>query len=243
MRQKNAFSLIEVLLVMGIIAVITSMGLTISQKGIEKAYNQYWYTGYSALADATKEAILQTKLNPNDPAATLKAYSKYVAIKLMGVKAADYSYQNSTASFTAPNGIGYEISYYTSPVRGYYKIIMTIPRPKMQKEVPYKTILIYNFDPSVYNNSSLLYPSNETGPASEAGKYLSLQNRADLLPFYNIMDSEPLGQHTINKILSFREAYCNIHNSYNADNYTKIVCSGNSSSPGALFSINPRKVF
>ena len=240
MRQKNAFSLIEVLLVMGIIAVITSMGLTISQKGIEKAYNQYWYTGYSALSDATRDAIMKGKLDPDDPNSTLKTYSKYIAVKLMGVKAADYSYQNSTATFTAPNGIGYEITYVYTPAATYYKIIMTIPRPKMQKEVPYKTILIYNFDTNVYNNSSLFYPSSETLGSNE---YISLQNRADLLPFYNIMDSEPHGQHTINKIFSFREAYCNIHNSYNADNYTKIVCSGNSSSPGALFSINPRKVF
>ena len=58
MRQKEAFSLIEVLLVMGIIAVVTTMGISASKRSVDKAYNYYWYTGYSTLCDATMDAVL-----------------------------------------------------------------------------------------------------------------------------------------------------------------------------------------
>ncbi len=47
--HKPAFSLAELLIAMGIIAVVATMGVSISKKGVERAYNQYFYTGYNGL--------------------------------------------------------------------------------------------------------------------------------------------------------------------------------------------------
>ena len=53
---KKGFSLAELLIAMSIIAVIATMGFTISKQGVENAYNLYWYTGYKGIQDAISGA-------------------------------------------------------------------------------------------------------------------------------------------------------------------------------------------
>ena len=49
---KNGFSLAEILLTLGIVAVIATLGFTATKKSIDNAYNLYIYTGYKGLTDA-----------------------------------------------------------------------------------------------------------------------------------------------------------------------------------------------
>lgn len=55
-KLKKGFSLAELLIALGIVAVIATMGFTISKQGIENAYNQYFYTGYKGIYDAITAA-------------------------------------------------------------------------------------------------------------------------------------------------------------------------------------------
>ena len=58
MKQiKKGFSLAEVLIAMGIISVIATIGFTIGRRGVESAYNQYIYTGYKGLSMAVANAV------------------------------------------------------------------------------------------------------------------------------------------------------------------------------------------
>ncbi len=56
-RFKSGFSLAEVLLALAIVAIIATLGFTMSRKGIEHAYNQYIYTGYNSMSIAIAEVI------------------------------------------------------------------------------------------------------------------------------------------------------------------------------------------
>ena len=52
---KLGFTLSELLLCVGIIAIVSAMGMTISKKGTESAYKLYFYTGYVNLYNALGE--------------------------------------------------------------------------------------------------------------------------------------------------------------------------------------------
>ena len=53
---KNAFTLAELLLCLGIIGVISAMGLVIAKHGTDKAYNLFYYNGYINLYNAIADA-------------------------------------------------------------------------------------------------------------------------------------------------------------------------------------------
>ena len=55
-NNKLGFTLAEMLIVFGIIAIILTLGITISKKGFDKAYNLYIYTAYDGIQDAISEA-------------------------------------------------------------------------------------------------------------------------------------------------------------------------------------------
>lgn len=55
-NNKLGFTLAEMLIVFGIIAIILTLGITISKKGFDKAYNLYIYTAYDGVQDAISEA-------------------------------------------------------------------------------------------------------------------------------------------------------------------------------------------
>ena len=57
----RGFTIVELLLCIFIIGIITAMGMTITRRSAEKAYNLYYYTGYinlyNSIADARAKAI------------------------------------------------------------------------------------------------------------------------------------------------------------------------------------------
>ena len=71
MKQlKKGFSLSELLIALAIISIISVLGITISKKGMEKAYNQYIYNAYSsiqyAIADARNQGHSIDEFNVNN---------------------------------------------------------------------------------------------------------------------------------------------------------------------------------
>ena len=64
-KIKKGFSLAEILIAVGIISVIATIGFSITTKGIDKAYDLYIYNGYNSLTNAindvnARELILDT---------------------------------------------------------------------------------------------------------------------------------------------------------------------------------------
>ena len=49
---QKGFSLAEILIALAIISVISTLGFSIAKKGIEDAYQGYFYTGYNGLYTA-----------------------------------------------------------------------------------------------------------------------------------------------------------------------------------------------
>ncbi|MBQ7126551.1 prepilin-type N-terminal cleavage/methylation domain-containing protein, partial [bacterium] len=97
-KKKFGFSLMELLLVMAIIAVILSIAFSVTKKGIENAYNRYFYTGYVGLYEALAETMISIQPN-GDPQF------------LDGVRSVlDGTLDNATRTITAPNGIRYQFS-------------------------------------------------------------------------------------------------------------------------------------
>lgn len=56
MMKKNGFTLVELLLCIGIIGVVTAMGMLITKRSADSAYNLYYYTGYINLYNAIADA-------------------------------------------------------------------------------------------------------------------------------------------------------------------------------------------
>ena len=240
--KKSAFSLMEVLMVLGIIGVITAMGVSISQQGMEKAYRQYWYTGYSALQDATFDAI------HNNKGSSLQNYAGYVA-ELMKTQAVQ---SGSKYIISAPNGIKYTIEQQNvGNSTNVFYIFMQIPAAISKNQVKDKTPLVYN--PSTGELYPAYVPANPSPITQQAYiESVNLQQRVDLLPFI-INDGLPNSSSSHDKkIYNFIDAYCTTHNnttlnphSNQSNKYYAIDCGSHSGTPidGIPVLVNPKKVF
>ena len=65
-KFKRAFTLAELLLCIGIIGIVSAMGMVITKHTTDKAYQLYYYTGYINLYNAIAEAKLQGATNATD---------------------------------------------------------------------------------------------------------------------------------------------------------------------------------
>ena len=65
-KFKRAFTLAELLLCIGIIGIVSAMGMVITKNTTDKAYQLYYYTGYINLYNAIAEAKLQGATNATD---------------------------------------------------------------------------------------------------------------------------------------------------------------------------------
>ena len=62
----RGFTLAELLLCVGIIGIVSAMGMTVAKIGTDKAYNSYYYAGYINLYNAIADAKSQGKETNND---------------------------------------------------------------------------------------------------------------------------------------------------------------------------------
>lgn len=164
MKLRNAFSLAEILVVVAILSVIAIFGFKIAGDGIDRAYNDYIYTGYEGLNVAIKAAEEAGK-NVGDA-----GFNKYIADLLGGT----YNMQSNT--ITAPNGVSYR---YNPPImnRPSHHFQMQTPKRRDDGSTVNNTCLAYYPD----GDYNLLLPVRTTG---DCVTDLDIQQRPDLLLFY-----------------------------------------------------------
>ena len=156
LKIKSAFSLAELLIVIGIISVLAVMLLSISKKSITNAYNLYYYTGYKAIADAISYSNTKTNNSALNAGRVCEAFGFTPT-------------QCSLANIPVKNGISYKLTDETTR----YKIEMSIPSQNGAVAV------IFYYLPNVANG--IVVPYTATLPT---GTSLNLYDRKDLLPFY-----------------------------------------------------------
>lgn len=231
--KKSGFSLIELLMVIGIIGVVSTMGVSIAQNGMKNAYNQFWYEGYKTLVDITFDARM------NNKGGTFSDYETHFLSLIKSVETSRYIIypgNKHRTKVTTPNGIIFELIEW---IPGTMEIQMYVPEYKKKSyDMSNYVTFFYEF------TSGRLWPENSGGYSWR----IDLQERADLLPFI-IHDGYPSksGNHN-KKIYSFREAYCAVNSnvSYNpmTSGYAEIRCRpAVTPVTGIMMPVNPRKVF
>lgn len=169
MKLRNAFSLAEILVVVAILSVIAIFGFKIAGDGIDRAYNDYIYTGYEGLNVAIKaaeEAAEEAGVNGVDV-----NFNTYIANIFNG------SYIDDGRIIRASNGINYIYHgqlLFPNPIFFYQ---MQTPKRRANDGSFNNTCLAYYPD----GDYNLLLPVGTTGDCTTD---LDIQQRPDLLLFY-----------------------------------------------------------
>ena len=239
---KKAFSLAEVLIALSIISIIATMMVSISRKGLEDAYNLYYYTGYKGMLDAISYSLQRSNTVDNN-----------LICQAMDLTCRNGLTANENYIFPTKNGITYRrIS--TDAATGTIEITMNIPTAKGN---PTQVTLYYAND--------LLVPGRATLPD---GRTINLYERRDLLPFY--IDDGVTGrirQTVTGEIIphptgpdfvpytyrGFTDTYCAMSNNRfdtntrnylnNANKLNNAIRNCDGDTQGVLKVANPRKVF
>ena len=212
--KKTGLSIAEVLIALVIIGVVSAMGVTIADKGMERAYNMAFYTGYDglykALAESSKNGgniVNRTQMqDPEGNNSTVirlnETFSGNFADAL-NIPNDDVTVNqgnmNQYATFRAPNNIEYTIIVHdgndlnytdaNGQSYAYYQVEMRVPTLRDRNNLPTTTNFVYIPD----FQGGLLIPIQGNGyilndPAGGGGNiphnYVDLTTRQDLLPFY-----------------------------------------------------------
>ena len=206
-KFKRAFTLAELLLCIGIIGIVSAMGMVITKHTTDKAYQLYYYTGYINLYNAIAEAKLQGATNATDTMS----------------KAMDFLKVDNTTSgegvitTECANGITYSYNIplnveNSSTENTMYKnvfITMRVPAAKTRSNNGFQEVRLYYS----YDSNTLIPLAPE-----EASAAPDLQTRRDLLPAY--IDDGKVGRNnvvdrtnfTYEKPIygSFKDAFCSL---------------------------------
>ena len=211
MKLRNAFSLAEILVVVAILSVIAIFGFKIAGDGIDRAYNDYIYTGYEGLnvaikaAEEAAEEAGMTGVNTN--------FNIYIANIFNG------SYIAQDRTIRASNGINYIYRglWQQNTIHLYQ---MQTPRGRTNNSSFNNTCLAYYPDED-YN---LLLPLGTTGACRTD---LDIQQRPDLLLFYfddGIAGRTIGGEYHPIRYYTVRDAVCSKYGpitGYTCDGITK----------------------
>lgn len=180
---KKGFSIAELLLCLCIIGVVSSIGVTITKHSAEKAYNNYFFTGYLNLYN-----VLSHFESHGWQYETTSGYTAIVSLPT----ALNSIFDDSTLSentVTAKNGIQYNLVNYraensTSSPEYYFKIAMYVPSQKSKANTTGKatSCLMYIRKPDT--NYSNLFPIDCSASDPIKGPEVKLKDRRDLLPFF-----------------------------------------------------------
>lgn len=185
----NGFSLAEVLISVGIISVIATMGFNISKKNLDRAYDKYVFTGASALALAIEDAHKQDRANNSQELIGHFANLMDIIPDPMNPN-----------SLTAPNGIEYLIEkegeFDATPV---FRIDMTIPN-KLSADRD-RDRDRYSFYHVKIDNYPTLFLTGTTSSGTD------FADRSDLIKYY-IDSNENINVPV--QYWSFREAACSL---------------------------------
>lgn len=220
-KTQQGFSLAEILIALGIISIVATMGFSISKKGIERAYNQYYHTGYVGIQTALASAQREEKTS------TLGTLRKYIGEDLFrGEVTPDYV-------IIAPNNIKYTITG-----SGRFKIKMTVPGANGPKDVDlYYLPDEYNFliIGGTYQNRIDLLPF-----------YIDDGKAGRLIRRYTEDAGFSAPEYTKRKFYSFKDAFCAAYpgKEVTYSNTPIVTCTNSGSGKiGAIRIADPRKVF
>ena len=121
-KDKKGFSLAEILLTLGIVAVIATLGFTATKRSIDNAYNLYIYTGYKGLTDAI--------FNANYKGLKIEDTNNDNSKKFLNEIASTLNAEINNTEIDAPNGVSYIFNFSATPTDPKYHTITFI--------VPYK---------------------------------------------------------------------------------------------------------
>lgn len=241
-NTRKGFTLMELLLCIGIIGIVSAMGMTIAKQSTEKAYNLYYYTGFKNLFDVCIDAH-QTKNDSdeyNDSTKLLLAthLNEYLGqVNKDGTPKAQINAANFT--FTANNGIRYEV---LDGLGGNvpYIIEMTIP----YKKTTAGSGQVLNFYYYVDNSYTIPYLVQIAPPAGTP----NLMTSSTLLPSFlddGIVGKVTGGTYTPIVYDTYRNNLCRRTGSIVADGRLILDCTGlsevNTSTHSIKFS-DPRNV-
>ena len=246
---KKGFTLAELLISIAIISIISTMGIVISKKGMDKAYDYYVYNSYKTISSAIGDAIS----NGYSYDITNVGFTTYL----------QSLFSSQLLTFVPDNGNNFALLYlkngvvykFNNTYKGHIRILLPSANSKGR-------ILDFYLDPDHYEYG-LIPASNEAYNDS-----LSVLNRIDLLPF-TIDDGETgkiVSRLNVDNLSSFdtptyldptqkaierysyKEAFCKLYGNYNGETIDnakfKINCGGiTSSNKGVLRLLNPKKVF
>ena len=226
--SKLGFTMAELLLCIAIIGIVSAMGMTITKKSTEKAYNLYFYTGYVNLYNAIADAVesgkdaypsgLCTGSSSSTGMPTNKPTNETPLVqhiaKVLGVDEGELKRNDGSGSFTTKNGIEYRfINQASCPGANAARIYMYVPAAKTRNNNGrIGTELFYMSD------IQQLVPTYYTLQNGN-NKIISLQERRDLLPAY-IDDGKVGRNNTLNRANweyerpiygSYKDVFCSIY--------------------------------
>lgn len=259
--SKLGFTMAELLLCIAIIGIVSAMGMTITKKSTEKAYNLYFYTGYVNLYNAIADAVesgedaypsglctgMPTSTGmPNNMPTHETPFVRHIA-KVLGVDEGELKPNGGSGSFTTKNGIEYIfLNQATCPGANAARIYMYVPAAKTRNNNGrIGTELFYMSD------IQQLVPTNHANQYNN-NKVISLQERRDLLPAY-IDDGRVGRNNTLNRANweyerpiygSYKDVFCSIYGTSKKIDGA-IDCAGVTSiaagRTGVLKVVDPRK--
>ncbi len=197
-KFEKGFTLIELLLCLAIIGIVSAFGMTITKRTTAKAYNLFYYTGYTNLYDVINE-IGGLSGTVDECAEKLNTY---LGKTDKDGKPQEVQTEGSSKVIETMNGIKYALSQ----SNGKYVVMMSVPAAKTKANQGYETTkLVYVPEGTVTGVAgSLLVPI--------AGGSVNLLERKDLLPTY--IDDGGVSDKPI-VYYSYKDAFCRLSKNHN----------------------------
>lgn len=205
-KFKKAFSLAEILIAVAIISVIATLGFSIAGKGIERAYDNYVYTGVSGISKAISDAnLIGRGVNEN---------RRFFFEHIRNLLSATNPNALNMNEILAPNNIRYsfERTGTTDSGGSIYTITMTTPARKGTNRVYRLTYIADN----QFNH--LIIPE------------APLDTRMDLLPYYidNGFTGRTNGQNVYTPVTynHFKNIYCSVNGGFDLPYEIDLINNG-----------------
>ena len=222
--SKLGFTMAELLLCIAIIGIVSAMGMTITKKGTEKAYNLFYYTGYVNAYNAIADAVAggDTSMTQTYGAdgkvvnSVIPALVKHFA-KCFNVEESDITWNPLTGyQISAGNGITYYLYPYPN---SFLAICMKVPTSSGTS----KYVQLYY----VLSTNELIPGNNDNT------SFCPIQNRRDLLAAY--VDDGKVGRNNVMNRSnwqyqrpvygSYKDAYCSVYGASAKVPVAKLDCS------------------
>ncbi len=207
--KKQGFTLAEMLLCIGIIAVVAAMGATISKAVTQKAYNIYFVNGYNnlanAIADMESDITQFNSNNNNNNEPFMEGFHKRINNSVLEQNA-----QGQPFKVNADNGVSYTLVFIgampqnSTNLKDFYVVIdMGVPQHKTRQ----------NHEGKI--NVRFVYTKEHNGQLIPVevnnANYINLADKQNLLPTYvddGNVGRRGHGNYTPIRYQTYTQSYC-----------------------------------